>query len=296
MIMNRRKPREPRISSGPNPHLTVGSNWTIGSIFFVLIVTAIVILVPLAWLLSSSLKTQQELAANTWGPPTSWQFANYVKAWKSSHLGTYMVNSIYVTVLSIVISLVASTPIAFVVSRFSFKLRNPLYYLMIAGMMIPIHSAVIPLYIIVNNLDMNDNRTMLALVYAAFRIPISVFILEGFMVGIPKEIEESAFIDGCSTWKLFTQITAPLSKDGMVTISILTVLATWNELLISMLLLQSALKKTLPVGLKGFLTEFQSEYTHLAAGIMIAIIPSILFYIFMQERIEKGMTAGAVKG
>lgn len=288
--------RKPRVSTGPNPHLTVGSRWTIAWIYVMLAVVAIIVAVPLLWLFSSSLKTQPELAANSWGPPVSWQFGNYAKAWKSSHLGSFMANSVYVTALSIVIALVTSVPVAFVVSRFKFKLRGPLYYLMIAGMMIPIHSAVIPLYIIVNDIGMNDNRTMLAVVYAAFRIPISVFILDGFMAGIPREIEESAFIDGCSTWKLFTKITGPLSKDGMVTISILTVLATWNELLLSMILLQDPLKKTLPVGLKGFLTEFQSEYTHLAAGIMIAIIPSVLFYIFMQERIEKGMTAGAVKG
>ena len=296
MITFFRKSKRPPAAAGPNPHLTVGSSFTIVGIFILLTVTAIVILVPLAWLLSSSLKTQQELAANTWGPPITWQFINYVKAWQGSRLGTYMSNSVYVTALSIAITLVASTPIAFVVSRFKFRLRNPLYYLMIAGMMIPIHSAVIPLYILVNDLGMENSRTTLALIYGAFRIPISVFILEGFMIGIPKEIEESACIDGCSTWRLFTHITVPLSRDGMVTISILTVLATWNELLISMLFLSDPKFKTLPIGLMGFLTEFQSEYTQLAAGIMIAIMPSVFFYILMQERIEKGMTVGAVKG
>lgn len=116
------------------------------------------------------------------------------------------------------------------------------------------------------------------------------------MSSLPRELEECAFIDGCSVWKLFMKITVPLSKDGIITISVLTVLASWNELLVSMLLLSKPTKKTLPIGLMGFITEFNSEYTQLAAGIMIAIIPSILFYIFAQEKIEKGMIAGAVKG
>jgi len=141
-----------------------------------------------------------------------------------------------------------------------------------------------------------NNLGVLGIIYAAFRIPISIFILEGFMSSMPRELEECAFIDGCSVWKLFMKITVPLSKDGIVTISILTILANWNELLVSMLLLSKPERKTLPIGLMGFITEFNSEYTQLAAGIMIAIIPSILFYIFAQEKIEKGMIAGAIKG
>jgi len=242
------------------------------------------------------MKSQADLTVNTWGPPKKWVFSNYAKAWKGSRIDTYMLNSIYVTFLTIIITVVTTTPISFVLARYNFKAKKIIYYSIIAGMMIPIHSAIIPLYMMVGKWDMYNNLSVLGLIYGAFRISISVFILESFMSSIPKELEECAFIDGCSVWKLFMKIIVPLSKDGIVTISVLAVLACWNELLVSMLLLNKPELKTLPIGLIGFITEFNSEYTQLAAGIMMAIIPSILFYIFAQENIEKGMIAGAVKG
>ena len=164
------------------------------------------------------------------------------------------------------------------------------------GMMIPIHSTVIPIYTMVGDLNMKNNLEVLSLIYGAYRIPVSIFILEGFMSGIPRELEECAVIDGATVWDIFFRVIAPLSRDGIVTIAILTVLSSWNELLISMLLISNSLLKTLPTGLMGFITDYNSEYTQLAAGIMIAIIPPIIFYMFAQEKIEKGMIAGAVKG
>jgi raffinose/stachyose/melibiose transport system permease protein len=163
-------------------------------------------------------------------------------------------------------------------------------------MMIPINSAIIPLYILANNFHMMNNLAALGLVYGAFRIPISVFILEGFMSTIPRELEECSTIDGCSIPKMFWHIIVPLSRDTIVTISILAVLSSWNELMVAMLLTSKQAVKTLPIGLMGFISEYASEYTQLCAGILIAIIPNIIFYIFAQEKIQKGMTAGAIKG
>ena len=231
-----------------------------------------------------------DLAKNTWGLPKVWEFSNYVIAWTGSKIPTYMINSIRAT------AIILSTPVSYVISRFRFKGNNLLYMFFIAGMMIPIHSTVIPIYTMVGDMNLNNSLEVLGLVYGAFRIPISIFILEGFMSALPKELEECAVIDGCSTANIFFKIIVPLSKDGIVTISILTVLSSWNELLISMLLISDPNMKTLPNGLMGFITEYNSEYTQLAAGIMISIIPAIIFYAFAQEKIEKGMIAGAIKG
>ncbi|MHB8061569.1 MAG: carbohydrate ABC transporter permease [Ruminiclostridium sp.] len=280
----------------PNPQLKVGSKVTLNLIYIFLAVFALIVLLPLIWLLFSSLKTQADLTTNTWGPPKLWVFSNYAKAWTGAKINIYLLNSVIVTILAIIITVITVTPIAFVLARYNFKGKKIIYYIAIAGMMIPIHSAIIPIYMMVGKWDMYNNLGALSLIYGAFRISISIFILESFMTAIPKELEECAFIDGCSIWKLFTRIIVPLSKDGIVTISVLTVLACWNELLVSMLLLNKPELKTLPIGLMGFITEFSSEYTQLAAGIMIAIIPSILFYIIAQENIEKGMIAGAIKG
>ena len=264
--------------------------------YVALTLAAICVILPLLWLLFTSLKTREDLTLNTWGLPREWVFSNYVKAWSGSRIPHYMFNSIRATLLSIVITVVLVTPVSFVLARFRFKGKQILYFFFIAGMMVPIHSTIIPIYTMVGRFNMYNNLEILSLIYGAFRIPVSIFILEGFMTAIPKELEECAVIDGCSLSRIFLNIIIPLSKDGIVTIAILTVLSSWNELLLSMLLLSDPLKKTLPIGLMGFITEYNSEYTQLAAGIMIAIIPTIIFYALAQEKIEKGMIAGAVKG
>ena len=279
-----------------NAQLMIGKKRTKVMIYISLTFFALLVFLPLLWLFFSSLKSQADLTRNTWGPPKVWLWSNYAKAWKGSKIDRYLINSIYVTALTILITVLTCTPISFVLARYRFRFKKLLYYVAIAGMMIPIHSAVIPLYMMVGDLDKYNNLNMLAFIYAAFRIPVSIFILEGFMSSIPRDLEECAFIDGCSTTKLFMKIIVPLSRDGIVTISVLAVLACWNELLVAMLILSKPALKTLPIGLMGFITEYNSEYTQLAAGIMIAIVPSILFYLLAQEKIEKGMIAGAIKG
>jgi raffinose/stachyose/melibiose transport system permease protein len=246
--------------------------------------------------LFSALKTQKELTFNTWGLPMHPQFKNFYIAWTRSGMGFFMRNSIVASALTVLLTIVSCVPIAFILSRFEFRFKRVIYFIIISGMMIPINSAIIPLYILANNFHMMNNLAALGLVYGAFRIPISVFILEGFMSTIPRELEECSTIDGCSIPKMFWHIIVPLSRDTIVTISILAVLSSWNELMVAMLLTSKQAVKTLPIGLMGFISEYASEYTQLCAGILIAIIPNIIFYIFAQEKIQKGMTAGAIKG
>ena len=265
-------------------------------IYAALILAAIIVALPVVWLFLTSMKTRQDLAHNTWGLPEVWEFKNYVIAWTGSRIPLYMLNSVRATGLSIVLTVVLATPVSYVLARYRFKGKHLLYYFFIAGMMIPIHSTVISIYQMVGNLKLNNNLEALSSIYGAYRIPVSIFILESFMTSIPRELEECAVIDGANTWQIFSRIIVPISRDGIVTIAILTLLSSWNELLLSMLLISDPLKKTLPNGLMGFITEYNSEYTQLAAGIMISIIPAILFYMFAQEKIEKGMIAGSIKG
>jgi len=264
--------------------------------YCILIFVTIIVLYPLVWLLFASLKSQQELTFNTWGFPKALQFSNYKEAWTRSNMGTFMSNSVLVTVLTVIFTVITCVPLAFVLSRFQFRFKRFLYFIIISGMMIPINSAIIPLYILVNNFKMMNNLWALGLIYGAFRVPFSVFILEGFMSTIPKELEECAHIDGCSIWGIFWNIAVPLSRDTIATVSILAVLNAWNELMVAMLLLSKQAAKTLPIGLMGFISEYASQYTQLCAGILIAILPNIIFYVFAQERIQKGITAGAIKG
>jgi len=272
------------------------SKGTLIACYAMLIFVTIIVLYPLVWLLFASLKSQQELTFNTWGFPKVIQFGNYKEAWTRSDMGTFMLNSVFVTALTVIFTVVTCVPLAFVLSRFEFRFKRFLYFIIISGMMIPINSAIIPLYILVNNFKMMNNLWALGLIYGAFRVPFSVFILEGFMSTIPKELEECAHIDGCSITGIFWNIAVPLSRDTIATVSILAVLNAWNELMVAMLLLSKQAVKTLPIGLMGFISEYASQYTQLCAGILIAILPNIIFYVFAQEHIQKGITAGAIKG
>lgn len=270
--------------------------WISIGIYFIMILFALVILLPLLWLLFSSLKSLEDLAHNVWGPPRAVELSNYVIAWTRGRMAVYMRNSLTVAAVTIMLTMITSTTISYALSRFNFKLNRVIYYIIIAGMMIPIHSAVIPLYIMAMKWKMQNNLFALGAIYAAFRIPVSVFILESFMLTIPKELEECAIIDGCGYGGIFWKIILPLSRDGVVTILILAAIACWNELLVAMLLLSKPMIKTLPIGLMGFITEYEAQYTQLCAGLLIAVLPNLLFYALMQERIVKGMTIGAIKG
>lgn len=257
---------------------------------------ALVVILPLLWLVSTSLKTRPELTYNIWGPPLKPTFSNYTQAWKQGTFDRYMLNSLFVAALTVVLTASATTTVSFVLARIEFRWNRLLYYFVIAGMMIPIHSAVIPLYILQMKLHMQNNLVALSLIYAAFRIPISVFILESFMLTIPRELEECAFMDGAGLGTVFSRIILPLSKHGLIVVIVLTVLACWNELLVAMLSLSRPALKTLPLGLMQFVSEFYSEYTEMCAAIVIACIPNIIFYSLLQDRIVEGLTIGSLKG
>ena len=292
MKMNKKKRKTDKHSAGS----PIRSRRMSVLIYAALILAVIVVALPVVWLFLTSMKTRQDLAHNTWGLPEVWEVKNYVIAWTGSRIPLYMLNSVRATGLSIILTVVLATPVSYVLARYRFKGKQLLYYFFIAGMMIPIHSTVISIYQMVGNLKLNNNLEALSSIYGAYRIPVSIFILESFMTSIPRELEECAVIDGANTWQIFSRIIVPISRDGIVTIAILTLLSSWNELLLSMLLISDPLKKTLPNGLMGFITEYNSEYTQLAAGLLISIIPAILFYMFAQEKIEKGMIAGSIKG
>jgi raffinose/stachyose/melibiose transport system permease protein len=272
------------------------SGGTKAAIYLVLAICTVVVLVPLLWLLSTSLKSQEEMTRNIWGLPKVFFWDNYISTWKNGNMPVYLINSIRVALVSVTATLVTTSTLAFVLSRFKFKLRKALYYIIIIGMMIPIHSVVIPIYISTRDWGLHNNLYLLGLVYTAFQIPFSVFILSGFMAGIPKELEEAAIIDGAGVFGVFWRIIIPLSKEGLVTISVLALMAAWNELLLAMLMINTVKLKTLPAGLMGFITEYSSKYPQLCAGLLLACLPNIIFYALAQETIIKGMTLGAIKG
>lgn len=261
-----------------------------------LIMLMIITIWPILWLLMASFKTTQDLAANPWGFPKEWILTNYYNAWVNSALLNNIKNSLITTILCVAVTVICSSTIAYVVSRLRFKGRSALYYFFIAGMMVPVHSLVIPIYLNTLEWKLQNSLIILGLIYAAFRIPFSVLILEGFMTGIPRELEECATIDGCSIWGCFLRIIFPLTRDGLIAIGLLAMMSSWNELLVATLLIKAPDLKTLTTGLRAFVTDMQNEQTLLFAGLFIACLPSLIAYGVAQERMIKGMTLGAIKG
>ena len=251
---------------------------------------------PLLWLLVSSFKTDLELLSEPFRLPEAWQFQNYVKAFQLSDLHLLFLHSITVSFLSTGLTILVASMAAFVLSRFRFRLKNIILVVILAGVLIPIIALMVPYFKLVKSMGLYDRLLALIITYAAINLPISVFLLHGFMAGIPKELEEAGVIDGCSFWQRYSRIIFPLSKLGVVTAGTFVFLYSWNEFIYALLLTSSVRARTLQLGIRFFKSQFRYDYTSMFAAIVVTIIPSIVVYIVFHEKIIQGLTSGALKG
>lgn len=268
--------------------------WGIGRIL--LAFYALVTLYPLIWLFISSFKTNQEFFGKPFGLPSVWQIENYTKAWKIAGIGTAFTNSIIVTFISLALTLFIGTLAAYVLSRLQFRFKGFLLGLFVLGMLIPIHSTLVPLFIMMNEMGILDTYAALILPYTAFELPIAIFIVSAYLTSVPKEVEEAAMIDGCSHWGIFFRVILPLSVPAMSTVAILAFLRFWNDFAFALVFINKQALKTLPLSLSVFSDGFGTDYALTMAAMAIAVIPTIVIYLIFQEQIMKGMVAGAVKG
>lgn len=253
-------------------------------------------LMPMVWLVISSLKTNTELMGSPFSLPSKLRFENYANAFKVSGLGILFLNSIIVSLGATFLNIMIASMASFVLSRFEFRFREAIFSLLVIGILVPINSLMVPYVKIINKLGIYDTRFALILVYSAISIPISTFIIRGFMKTIPVELEEAGTIDGCNFYQRFFKIIFPLSRTGIVTAATLQFLYCWNEFIYSMLLTSSQSVRTIQVGIRYFSNQFTTDYTSMYAAIVISIIPSLIGYITFQEQIISGLTSGAVKG
>ncbi len=253
-------------------------------------------LVPLIWLFISSFKTNLELQMQPFALPDVWQFQNYINAVQISGLPRLFLNSVFVSTVSTAIAMLVTSMAAFVFAREKFPLQQTLMNLIIAGVLVPIVGLMAPYFRLTNRIGLYDNLWALVLTYAAINIPISTFLLHGFMRTIPKELEEAVVIDGASFFQRYWRIILPLSRVGIVTAGTFVFLFSWNEFIYALLLTSSMKARTLQLGIRFFTSQFFTDYTSMFAAIVLTIIPSILVYVFLHEKIIKGLAAGAVKG
>ncbi|MFF2157115.1 carbohydrate ABC transporter permease [Paenibacillus chitinolyticus] len=264
-----------------------------------LIVWAIMVLYPLVWTVLGSLKdNQQFFQGNPWDlPQIPLLFSNFSYVWDKYQFGGYFMNSIIVTVVSVLAGLILSAMTAYILARFAFKGSGVLYYVYIASMMIPMFLGMIPLFFLMSDMGLTNSLLGLIIVYTVSTIPFSVFVLVGFFKTLPSEIEEAAMMDGASYYGIFFRIMMPLAKPGLISVSIINVLNTWNEYILGVVLNSEPSKYTLPVGIAVMQGEMQyrTEWGPLFAALLISMVPVMIFYLIFQRQIASGITAGAVK-
>ena len=223
-------------------------------------------------------------------------FENYKTAWSAGKIGISFFNSVFVSLVSMVLTIIIASMAAFAITRLKWKLSGKVLGFLLLGVMKPIHSTLIPLFLMFNKVRLTNNYLALILPYVAFALPTSVFILTGFMSTIPGEVEEAFIIDGGSMAGVFWKVIFPLSKSAIATISIFNFVSMWNELMFALIFMSDPAKMTLPVSLTRFKGQYSTNWTVQLAAIVIMVIPSVLVYLFLSDRIIESMTIGAVKG
>lgn len=263
-----------------------------------LILVSLTCLFPLLWMVACSLKTQDTIFMDMSLWPKEFHFENYVQAWKGGNFGNYFLNSVFYTVVVIFFIVWFSSMAAYAFSRLEFPFRNTIYHIFLATMFIPIPGAFVAIFVILNKLGLLEgNKAILGYILPQINagLPFAIFMLKTFFDKMPKELEDSARIDGCNKWQIYLHVALPLSKTAIAVIVIFNALIVWNEFLLAKLILPDNLMP-LQVGLLKFQGERITEYPQLMAGMTITIVPIIIVYLLMQKNIIKGVTAGAVKG
>ncbi|MZQ85231.1 ABC transporter permease subunit [Paenibacillus sp. 5J-6] len=268
-------------------------------VWIILLIWSVAVLYPLLWTLLDALKNNEQFFLNApWAlPKIPLLWSNFSYVWSKYNFSTYFLNSIVVTVGSTLLGMILAAMTAYILARYDFKGNKIIFTIYISSMMIPFALALIPLFFLLNDLQLINTWLGLILVYAALNLPFGIFLLVGFYKSLPKEIEEAAIIDGTSHYGTFFRVMLPLSQPGLITVMITNMLNNWNEYFLGVVLTNEPTKYTLPIGLAVMQAEMQYrvEWGPLFAGLLITTLPTLIVYIIFQRQIASGITAGAVK-
>jgi raffinose/stachyose/melibiose transport system permease protein len=262
-------------------------------------VVALVFLVingfPFYFLVTTSFKSQFEYMMNIWSFPKGLFLDNYKSVFEPSFM-RYFINSLMVTSISVTLVILFASLASYVFAKMKFKFSKVLFLIFIAGMMIPIHTTLIPVYVLTNRLGLYNSLQGLIGPYISFCLPIAIFIMTSFFREVPKDIVEAATIDGCSHFRIYRSIMFPLSKPAVATVAIYNFLTIWNEFIFALVLINDQKLKTIPLGLRDFYGVETVNIPGILTAILIAALPVMLFYFFAQERVISGLVSGAIKG
>ena len=268
--------------------------WVIA--FVLAIGAAIVSFLPFVFMVLNSFKEKFEmLTKGVFQLPDKLNWSNYTEV-LTGGFGNYFKNSVIVLAISLILLLFISACASYPLARFKFKMAQPIYAIIVACMSIPVHITLIPVFKMSKSTGLYDTIWSLIGPYIAFAVPISVFILTSFMKEIPREIEESAEIDGCGKIQMFFSMILPLAKPGLATLAIYNGVNMWNEFSFAYTLTQSSPNRTLPLAIWEFQGQYSMNTPMIMAVLTLTLLPMIIMFIIFQDKLVKGMTAGAVKG
>jgi raffinose/stachyose/melibiose transport system permease protein len=237
-----------------------------------------------------------QVLPNHVGLPQKWEWSNYTEAMKTGNMGQYFLNSLVVTISAIAITMIASFMATYAMTRLVWKGRKTMNKFFMLGLTIPIHAAIVPVYVMLSRLGLLNTYSALIFPYAAFALAMGILISSGFMGDIPYDLDEAAFLDGCGVWGIFFRVIAPLMMPAVATVGIYTFLQCWNELLFATVFVSSGKYRTLPVGVQQLFGQYTTRWGPIGAALTIATLPTLIAYIFLSKRIQDSFIAGAVKG
>jgi raffinose/stachyose/melibiose transport system permease protein len=285
----------PRAASQPASGATVASSITRLVAYLILVVLAVAIIYPLIWMALNGFKTNAELFGDPWGLPSTWRWENFAKAW---NLGVvrYLANSVIVAGASVVTTVLFSAMAAYALTRHRIPFAGPITVLLLGGMMLAPTVALLPLFRLLQALRIFDTYWALIVLYTAFRIPFTVFLIRAYMITLSREMEDAAIVDGASRWQIFWLVVMPLSRPIVVSAALLQALFAWNEFVFALVFINNGDLKTLPVGLLAMQGRVLSDWPVLFAALTMASIPMILLFLAGQRQFIRGLAEGFGKG
>jgi raffinose/stachyose/melibiose transport system permease protein len=266
------------------------------ALYTVLYVILAVIVVPLLFAILGGFRTTGQIAAEPVGLPDPWVFSNYLDTLALPAFWSQMLSSTLIAVITTVLVLPAASLAAFVIARYRFRGREGFYTLFTLGLLFPVAVAILPLFIVLRQLGILNNPLGVALPQAAFALPLSIVILRPFIRSIPRDLEDAAAIDGCSSLRFYWSVVLPLSRPAMATVAILTIVTSWNAFLLPLHVLIQPDQWTIPIGVNNISAQYTSDTARVLAYTTLSMVPALIFYLLAERQIVRGLTAGSLKG
>jgi len=263
----------------------------------ILTIWSLIVVLPLLWTVMSSFKTSSEIFSSPFSLPSKWNFDNYVGAWTTAGIGSFLLNSIIVVFGALAVTMLFGAMCAYVLARFQFPGNRAIYYLMLAGLTFPIFLAIVPLFFVLRSIGLLNTLPGLILTYAAFALPFTVFFLFSFFKALPLSIAEAAALDGAGEWRTFFQVMLPMSRPGLATVAILNFVGLWNQFLLPVALNTDPKNYVLTQGMASFASQagYSVNFGQLFAGAVMTIVPVFIVYLVFQRQLQGSVSQGTSK-